>query len=254
MQEPELLEGAEEFALGRGAIGAVLVHGFTGSPQSLRGLGEYLAERDVAVRGIRLPGHGTTWEDLNTRAAEEWVAAVESGFEAVAAEHDDVFIVALSFGAALALDFAARNPGRIGGMVTLGGFVHTGDPRRFFAPVIRRFVKSLPPVGNDIADPSLREVAYARLPTNAAYHMLKIVKRARRSLPRVDVPILVMHGRNDHTVHPRNADIIYNSVASEDKELVYLERSYHVITMDYDRDEVFRRTHEFIKARARHAV
>jgi carboxylesterase len=251
---PQVLEGAEEFDMGAGPVGALLVHGFTGSPQGLRGVGEYLAARGVAVTAIRLPGHGTTWQDLNTRTADEWIDAVEAGFAKISASTDEVFIVSLSFGAALALDFVARNPDSVTGLVTLGGFVHTSDPRRFLAPILSKLVKSLPAVGNDIADPTQREIAYERLPAAAAYHMLRIVKRARASLPKVVTPILVMHGRNDHIVHPRNADIIFNSVASKDKELVYLERSFHVITLDYDREDLLRRTFEFIKNRSKHAL
>lgn len=251
-EQIKILEGADEFALGEGPVGALLVHGFTGSPQGLRGLGEYLAERGIAVRAPRLPGHGTTWEDLNTRHPEEWADTVESSFHALAAERDEVFVVALSFGAALAVNFAARYPDRVTGLVTLAGFVHTKDPRRFFAPVIRRLTRSLPGAGNDIADPEGREIAYDRLPTSGAYYMLRVLKQARRSLPAVTCPILVMHGRNDHTVPPFNAPMIYGSVASEDKELVWLERSYHVITLDYDRDEVFSRTYEFIRAHSKH--
>jgi carboxylesterase len=251
LREPRVLEGAEEFTLGDGRVGALLVHGFTGSPQGMREVGEHLAARGIAVEGIRLPGHGTTWQDLNSRTADEWIETVETGFEKVAAGRDDVFVVALSFGAALALDFAARNPDELAGIVTLAGFVHTSDPRRFLAPLIKRVVKSLPPVGGDISDPSHQEIAYDRFPTAAAHHMLRFIRRARKVLPRVRAPILVMHGRHDHVVHPRNADIIYNSVASEDKQLVYLERSFHVVTLDYDREEVLRRTFEFIRDRSR---
>jgi carboxylesterase len=251
---PQVLEGAEAFDLGAGPVGALLVHGFTGSPQGLRGVGDYLAARGVMVSAIRLPGHGTTWQDLNTRTADEWIDAVETGFAKISASTDEVFIVALSFGAALALDFAARNPDRVAGVVTFAGLVHTSDPRRFLAPVLSRLVKSLPAVGNDIADPSQREIAYERLPAAGAYHMLRVVKRARAALPQVTAPILVMHGRNDHIVHPRNADIIYNSVGSMDKELVYLERSFHVVTLDYDREELLRRTFEFIQGRSKHAL
>lgn len=253
MDEIKILEGAEEFSLGDGPVGVVVVHGFTGSPQGMRGLGEYLAARGLAVVAPRLPGHGTTWEDLNTRTASEWMRTVEDSFLKAAAERDEVFLVALSFGAALSLELAARYPDRVAGIVTLAGFVQTKDPRRFFAPVIKRIARSLPGVGNDIADPDAREIAYDRLPTGAAYQMLKTIKRARRALPEVRCPILIMHGRNDHTVPPWNATVIHDTVSSDDKELVWLERSYHVVTLDRDRDEVFERTHDFIKKRAKSA-
>lgn len=244
--EIKILEGAEAFSLGEGPVGALLVHGFTGSPQGLRGLGAYLAERGVAVSAPLLPGHGTTWQDLNSRTAKEWVETVDTAFHKMAAESDEVFLIGLSFGGGLVLDLAARYPNEVAGIVTLAGMVETRDPRRHLAPVIRKLVKSLPGVGNDIADPDGREIAYDRLPTNAAYHMLGFLTRAKLGLGAVTAPILVLHGRNDHTVAPFNAELIHDSVGSTDKELVWLERSYHVITLDHDRDEVFDRTHRFI--------
>jgi len=231
-----------------------MIHGFTGSPQGLRDLGEYLGQRGLAVTGVRLPGHGTTWEDLNTKTSSDWVAAVEEGYAATADGRDEVFVVALSFGAALAIDFIARNPDRVAGLVTLAGFVRTGDPRRFFAPLFPLFMKSLPGVANDIADPDSREIAYDRFPTSAGLSMLRFVRRARNQLPNVRCPVLVMHGRNDHTVEPFNATTIYDSVGSTDKAFYWCERSYHVITLDYDRAEVYKRTYEFIEKRSRGAV
>jgi carboxylesterase len=246
-EEVTILAGADEFSLGAGRVGALLVHGFTGSPQGLRGLGEYLADRGMAVAGIRLPGHGTTWQDLNRFRSDHWIGAVESGYEQLAGRSDQIFMIGLSFGAALVLDFSARHPERIAGIVTLGGFIHTRDPRRFLAPVIRTMTRSLPGVGNDIADPAGREIAYDRLPTAAAASMLSFLRRARLALPRVHQPILILHGRNDHTVHPANAELIYRSVSSTNKQLVWCERSYHVITLDHDRDDVLARSYHFIR-------
>lgn len=251
MAEVRILEGAEEFRLGEGSVGALLVHGFTGSPQGLREIGGYLAERGIAVVAPRLPGHGTTWQDLNSRKAHEWADAVELGFHEIAAERDEVFIVALSFGAALAFDLAARYPEEVGGIVTMAGLLFTKDPRRFATPVVKRLVRSIPGVGNDIADPEGKEIVYDRVPTSAAHEMLRFIRKAKMGLPSIRCPLLVMHGKNDHTVHPSNAQYIFDTVSSTDKELVWLDRSYHVVTLDYDREEVFSRTYQFIKERAR---
>ena len=246
MEQVKIMEGTEAYSLGDGPVGALFCHGYTSSPQNMRLLADHLAPRGIAVRAPLLPGHGTTWQDLNTKTDTDWVGAIEDAFHAIRAECDEVFLVALSFGAALALDLAARYPDQIAGIVTLAGFVETKDPRRFLAPVIRRVVKSLPGVGNDIADSELREIVYDRLPTSSTHFMLKQIKKARLGLPAVTAPILVMHGRNDHTVAPFNADIIYNTVGSIDKEIVWLERSNHVITLDRERDQVFERTYRFI--------
>lgn len=255
MANSKVLEGCEGFTLGEGPTGALMVHGYTGSPQGLRGLGRHLADAGLAVQAPLLPGHGTSWEDLHLRTSEDWRGSVETAYEELAARTEEVFLVSLSFGSALALDFAARHPGKVAGLVSLAGMVFTKDPRRHLAPLIAKMVKSIPGVGNDIADPDNRiEIAYDRIPPKATLQMLGQCERAKRALPQVTSPILIMHGRQDHTVHPSNASYIYDNVGSADKELLWLERSYHVVTFDYDRDIVADRTLRFIKERARHAV
>lgn len=254
MQAQDILEGAEEFAFGHGSTGALLVHGFTGSPRSMIDLGRYLAERDISVKGIRLPGHGTTWQDLNTRTTTDWTGAVSDAIDGFEADHEEVFLVSLSFGSALCLDFAARHPGRVKGLVLLAPFVKTNDPLRFVAPVASKVIKSVPGVGNDICLEGQDEICYDRVPAAASVHMLRFVRRVRNNLDKVTTPTLIMHARQDHTSPPVNAQLIHDGISSRDKELVWLERSYHVITMDHERDEVYRRTHEFIQKRSKGAV
>ena len=250
MQELPVLEGCEEFRLGSGPVGAVLLHGFTGSPDVFSELGPHLADGGVAVTAPRLPGHGTTWQDLAARTADDWVGAAVAALDEMTKEREKVFVVGLSFGAALALHVAAEHPDRVAGVVTLAAFLESKDPRRFLAPVLRHVIRSVPGVGNDIADPEGREIAYVRVPTRASQLMLRFVRRVRAELPAVRCPLLVLHGRNDHVAHPGIAQMIVDRVSSTDKELVWLERSYHVITKDYDRQEVLDRTLEFIKARS----
>lgn len=254
MDEVKVLTGAEAFTLGEGPVGALLVHGFTGSPQGLRGLGEYLAERGIAVTGPRLPGHGTSWEDLSSRTAAEWSQTVEDSFHKLQAEKEEIFLVGLSFGAALALDLAARYPDRIAGIVTISGFIITKDPRRFLSPLIRRLIKTLPPIAGDIADPESTEISYERLPVLQADEVIRFGKKARTALPAVTAPMLIMHSKNDHTVHPSNANLIHDSVSSPSKEIVWFDRSYHVLPLDFDREEVFDRTYNFIKEHSNHAI
>jgi carboxylesterase len=254
VSEPKVLEGCEAFAFGDGATGVLLLHGYTSSPQNMKDLGLYLAEGGLAVAAPLLPGHGTTWQDLNTKTLDDWVGVVEASFEDLSSRTEEVFVVGLSFGASLALDLAARLPERVAGVVTLAGFVMTKDPKRHLAPLIARLTASLPGVGNDIADPEGREIVYDRLPTRSTRHMLRMIDRARAALPDVRCPVLVMHSRNDHTVLPYNAKYIYNHVGTEDKEIVWYDRSYHVITLDHDKADVYERTLGFIKERSKHAV
>lgn len=254
MGQIEVLEGADGFTLEGGRTGALLVHGFTGSPQGMRLMGEHLNAAGATVVAPRLPGHGTTWQDLATRTHEEWVGAVEEAFDDLATRCDEVFVAGLSFGASLCIDLAARRRGRVAGLVLLASYILTKDPRRFLAPAIRFVVQSLPGVANDIADPEMREIAYQRVPTQAAYSMLQFTRRARRALPSVTCPTLIVHARQDHTAHPDNARVIYEELATADKELVWLDRSYHVITVDVEREDVYERTLSFMKEHSRHGL
>ena len=254
MSDTAVLEGAEDFTLPGGRVGALLIHGFTGSPQGMRALGEHLSEAGVSVVAPRLPGHGTTWQDLAGRTHEEWVTAVEDAHDRLAETCDEIFVVGLSFGAALAVDFAARHPTQVRGLVLLASYIHSKDPRRFLAPAVRLVVQSLPGVGNDIADPEMREIVYERVPTKAAYSMLQFTRKARRVLPSVFCPALIIHSPHDHTAHPDNARLIHREIGSADKELVWLERSYHVITVDVEREQVYSKTLAFIKDHARHGL
>lgn len=251
MQQITVIDGCDAFDLGDGATACLFLHGFTSSPQVLRSLGQHLADRGIAVTAPLFPGHGTTWQDLAVQDALRWVDAADAAFENLAATKSQVFVLGFSFGGAVALDLVSRYRDRVKGLVLLAPFLGTKDPRRFLNPVIRRVVTSLPWSGNDTADPEAeREIVYDRVPTRAVHNMLRYVKTVHAKLPQVDVPLLLLHGRNDHTAPPVFAQLIHDRVSSRDKELVWLERSYHILPFDHDRDEVFRRTYEFITTRS----
>jgi carboxylesterase len=251
--EPPILEGAEEFTFDGGRVGALLVHGFTGSPYGMRALGEYLAARGITVEGLRLPGHGTSWDNLNQFNRDHWEEAIFEGYRKLSERCDKTFAVGLSVGGALCLHLAARHP-HLDGVVAIAPFLFTKDPLRFLAPVISRLTRSLKAVGNDIADPDVDERAYERFPTIAGASMLKMTHDIRGRLPDVRCPVLILHSKNDHTAVPDNATEIHSRISSTDKELVWYERSYHVLTLDYDKDDVYDRTFRFIKERAGDAL
>ncbi|CAN5683518.1 alpha/beta fold hydrolase [soil metagenome] len=251
---PAILPGAEGFSLPGGPVGALLVHGFTGSPQSVRELGEHLAGRGLTVVAPRLPGHGTTWQDLNSKRLADWRECVRAAADDLRSNGREVFAVGQSFGATLCLDLAERQPAAVAGLVSISGFVHTKDRRRFLAPLLPHLVKSLPGVANDIAEPGQRELAYDRLPAAAARDMLRLVTSTRAGLAAVTCPLLVMHSRSDHIVHPGNALLIHERTSSTRKRIDWFDRSYHVLTLDYDRRTVFAKTFEFIKESSRHAL
>lgn len=254
MAEVRVMEGCEGFAFPGGPVGAVVVHGLTSSPQSVLGLGEHLRDAGLAVVGPRLAGHGTTWQDMGRTRFPDWIASVEDAFEDLAGRTDEVFLVGQSIGAVLCLNLAERLGDRIAGVVAMCPYILTKDPRRHLTPILGRLPLWVPGVANDIADPGGQEIAYARVSTKAAASMLALMKQTRENLHEVTAPLLVMHSRNDHVAHPSGAQLVHDQVSSDDKELIWYDRSFHVLSLDYDRHDVARRIVDFIGQRARSAV
>ena len=103
-----LMPGAEAFRHEGGATGALLCHGFTGSPGSLRPWAQYLAEAGLAVSVPRLPGHGTTWQEMSRTRWEDWYAEADRGYEELRGQSNEIFVMGLSTGVCLALRMAEQ--------------------------------------------------------------------------------------------------------------------------------------------------
>jgi carboxylesterase len=154
-------------------------------------------------------------------------------------------VVALSMGAALALDVAARSPDRVRELVLINPYVR--DPRLVLAGAMRVFMRSVKGVGNDIKKPGQDEVCSERIPVRTLAQVHRLHRRAAAALPSVAQPLLVMRSDDDHTVDSSNAALIMDRAASEQKDLIRLTNSYHVATLDYDADVIQERTLAFIR-------
>ena len=131
----------------------LLCHGFTGSPQTLRGWADYLAGQDLTVSLPRLPGHGTTWQDLARTGSDDWLAEVDAAFGKLAGQCEQVFVFGLSMGGCLALRLAETRGSAVRGLVVVNPSL-APDTRLFLlAPVLKHVVRSLPGIASDIAKP-----------------------------------------------------------------------------------------------------
>jgi len=247
-----IMPGAEPFGFeGEGSeTGVLLIHGFTGSPQSLRPWGEHLAAQGWTVIAPRLPGHGTSSLDLSLTNGDDWYGEAEMALVGLAERCSSVFICALSMGGTIGLDLAARQAERVAGLVVVNGSVYSDDPRSRFAPVLGKLPFSVKRIGSEIADPSQHELCYPRVPLRSAAALLAYQNVVRDRLSDVKAPLLLLCSRQDHVVPPGNTTFIAEHVSSTDVETVYLERSYHVATLDYDAPVIFERSAEFIAKRA----
>lgn len=242
--------GAEPYRHDGGSVGVLLCHGLTSSPCALRSWAEHLARAGYSVSLPRLPGHGTTWQEMNLTRWEDWYAEVDRAFRELRGRCDRVVVAGLSMGGTLALLLAQRRGRDVSGLVLVNPSVMSQDRRLRLLPVLRYAVPALAGLGDDIKKAGVSEGAYDRTPLKALYSLTKLWAVVRRGLPRVRQPLLIFRSRDDHVVEPVNTDIIVAGVSSAQVEVRDLQDSYHVAVLDNDAPTIFTGSVDFLRRHA----
>lgn len=245
-----VMPGAEPFTADGGPVGVLFCHGFTGTPQSLRPWAEHLAAAGLTVDLPRLAGHGTSWQEMNLTRWEDWYGTVDRALSRLAARCDQVFVMGLSMGGTLALRLAEQRGDEISGLVLVNPSLLTKRLDRHLLPALRMVVPSWPSIASDIKKPGVTELAYDRVPVQAAYSLSKLWLATRSDLDRVTVPILVFRSAEDHVVEPDSCRRLREAVSGDVREVV-LENSYHVATLDNDAPTIFEGSLSFVRERSR---
>ena len=227
-----------------GRVGVLFCHGFTGSPWSLLEWAQTTAKAGYRVSLPRLPGHGTTWQELNVTSWRDWYGTAEQAFLELRASCDVVFVAGLSMGSALALRLAEKYPEQVAGLVLVNPAV-MGYPKMMAVPVLQHFRASAKSIGSDIAEPGVLERAYERTPLRAAHSMMRMWVDVRACLDLVSCPLLVFRSASDHVVPAASTAFVLSHVSSDVITERILERSYHVATMDRDKEQVFTESLQF---------
>ncbi len=237
--------GAEPFGADGGSVGVVLSHGFTGTPASMRPWAEHLAGAGFTVRLPLLPGHGTSWQDMNRTAWPDWYGAIEQAYDEVAARCETVFAMGLSMGGTLVTRLAQHKP--VAGVVLVNPAYTTKRVDARFAPYIAWAVKSRPAIGGDIKKPGVVESAYGRTPVPAFASLQKLWKVTVADMHRLRAPVLMYRSVEDHVVDPSSAALLKATATATDVREVLLRDSYHVATLDNDAPTIFGGSVEFIR-------
>jgi carboxylesterase len=247
-----VLPGAEPFAHdGSTELGVLLCHGFTGTPAGMRPWGRYLAHAGLTVRGPRLPGHGTTWQEMNRTRWTDWYGCVRRELLELRQRCDEVFVFGLSMGGTLALRLAQDYGEAVAGLALVNPSVLSLRRETALLPALSKLVPSMAGLGGDIAKPGVVEQAYARTPLRAAASLGSLWRLVRQDLAKITQPVLLMHSSVDHVVEPVNSRVVADGVRSRHLEDVLLERSYHVATLDNDAPMIFDKSLEFVRSHSR---
>lgn len=236
---------------GDSGVGILLSHGFTGSTVSMRPWAEDLAAAGHSVALPLLPGHGTTWQELNRTTWQDWYAELSRGFARLTDHCEHVFVAGLSMGGSLVTKLAQDHPDLIRGLILVNPAFKVEDPRMRALPLLQRFIPSLPGIGNDIKKPGQDEGCYDRIPLKALHSQTHLWADVVANLDKVTMPVLLFRSPDDHVVPGSSSALFLSKVASTEVHEELLLNSYHVATIDNDAPTVFAMTRDFIDRLAR---
>jgi len=252
---PQIIPTAEPFFfLGdRSKPACLLIHGFTGTPKEMRWMGEYLNQQGFTCLGVRLAGHATTPEDMIRSRWTDWTASVEDAYALLRSVTDDIYLMGLSMGGILSLLMSTRLDVR--GVVALSTLYKLpDDPRLKYIELISKVISFMPKTSGDAGASWLDQeawkghVSYPQNPVRSIGELNKLVGEMRNVLPKVNVPVLLIHSRDDKYVAPENTEFIYNAlVNASDKTKLFVTGSGHVVTRDAARQQVFEAAAEFVQ-------
>jgi carboxylesterase len=243
-----LMPGAEPFARDGGPIGAVVLHGFTGTPASVRDWGVALADAGLTVTVPRLPGHGTRWQDMARTRWTDWYGEAERAFDELRSCCAEVFVCGLSMGGTLALRLAEQHAGEVAGAIVVNASLATERKDAFLLPLLRHVIPAFPGIAGDIAKPGVTELAYSKLPLQAAHSLSKLWAVARADLSRITCPVLAFRSEVDHIVEASSGTILREGATATTVTERLLTKSFHVATLDYEAPEIFAESIDFVRA------
>ncbi len=241
----KIIAGAEDYLLqGNNKRGVLLIHGFTGTPAEMRLLGDYLHQEGYTVLGVRLPGHGTTPEELNEMQWPQWYVAAQNACQRLLNQCEEVMVVGLSMGGLLTMKLAAEMP--ISKAAILAAPIFVTDKRAKFVPILKHFIKTVPKGKRAYDVDEKYKITYSRMPLKALASMFDLLKLCKQIiLPQIHIPCLVIQSTAERTVQSRSAQYIYDHLGSKQKKLVWYKHSGHILTLDCEREAIFKQISKF---------
>ncbi len=251
MPDVAVMAGCEPMThVGSTNAGVLVLHGFTGNPSSMRHQAEAFAAAGFHVEQPRLPGHGTTLDDMMTTTWDDWSAEAAAAYDRLTERVADVVVMGVSMGGTLALWTALQRTDdeRLRGLVCVNPATtrESADMRHMLTDFLDDGVDIIPGIGSDIADPGQVEISYDGVPVRQLLSLFDAKDAIADRYGELHVPLLLFTSHHDHVV-PSDQSTHLAAAYGGTVDHVWLERSFHVATQDHDRDLIAERSIEFVR-------
>lgn len=248
MDRSQIEKGAEAFYFPGNKTGILVIHGFTGTTQSVYEFGESLAREGYTVLGPRLSGHGTFPEQMEMASYLDWINDVEAGLEKLMEMCDEIYVAGLSMGGTLALYLSERYP-KLAGMILVNAAIELPKMAEYYEVKKDKAERFVPGIGSDIKKENVNELAYDKTPVKSMGDIIELMNLVKMNLEKIEIPTLVFSSVIDHVVPPENSKYIYDQISSKQKEIISLEESYHVATLDNDKEPIISKSIAFLNSK-----
>ncbi len=244
----EIIAGAEPVIHEGSGTGILMLHGFTATPAQFKEFTRLFVERGYSVRVPLLDGHGTNVDQLNKCVWNDWYGTAKKHLFEMRKHSDKVFVIGQSMGGTLALHLAAHY--QLEGLVLLAPAMKFKSLLPLLAPVVAplkpRWKKK---DGADIQNLKSRKESlnYDTIPLKALNELKKLMVHVQDDLQDVHVPVLIAHSIHDHTIDFKGSKTVYEKISSRSKSFLELKNSYHILSLDNDKDVVLRESENFIQ-------
>ncbi|PZR97028.1 MAG: hypothetical protein DLM69_10320 [Candidatus Chloroheliales bacterium] len=230
-------------------LGALILHGFTSSLDTVRALEPMVERLGLPYRMPVLRGHNSHYQNLQGVGWPEWYADAEAALKELFNEADHAVILGLSVGGLIALDLATRYTARLAGIATIAAALRYLSPLTKLTPLLATVLPEFnsPNPFND-KELAKRNTNYKKFPTKSFKSAWEYAKLVEQKLPQVRTPILVIASRKDTIITPSAAATIYERVSTpaDQKQIVWFERSGHEMLQDMEADAVVKTIEDWL--------
>lgn len=241
----KILADFESRSLAGNNTGILLLHGFSSSPWEMRLLGDHLNKLGYSVEIPLLPGHGTSAEDLKKVTWQDWVRFSEEKLTEMRQKHENVFIAGISMGGTITANLASRH--NVDGIILLAAGLFLNNRFAFLSHLIRQVKNIVVPKSAPDINNRAEVRSYKHLPVSAISELLKLFSHTKKIIPGIKCPTLIIYSEQDHVIRPESSRYYYNKISSKNKKLIKLQKSFHIITLDEEKEEVFNHAADFLR-------